>query len=183
MLDSLVTAFTTFIESFHCLAVVQPYQRAVRITFGKRVAVLEPGMHWRLPFGFSRIIKENVAWTTTDLPAQAIETKDGVPVVVSGVVTWRINDVRRYVIEVEDADSVLADASRGVIRHALCDLRHEDMKQETKELDARLTKPVRKRAWRWGVEVEQVSLSDLTKAETYRLLVDGTLISAGSGDE
>ena len=167
------------IENFYFLCVIDQYERAVVLRFGKFSREIGPGLHAYWPFGIEDVYKENVVLETQDLPAQAFTTKDGVNAVASAVVTLTIKDIKKLLLEVEDAETVLTNASRGLIRNALCTRTWKELQTMGLELDDLITAAVRRPAFKWGIEVHKVQLSDLVKASTMRIIHDGTL-PAGS---
>lgn len=172
-----------FVESFYFMTTVMEFERAVLLRRGRYRRTLEPGWRFFIPFGVDEILKVNVVRETAELPAQAFTTIDGVCAVATAIITFRISDVKKHLLETEDAEEVLADASRGPILRILRMKKWQDL-VKAEDLDDEITKAVRRPAFRWGVEVEAVTLSDLTRARTLRLLVDGALeIGGGIEDD
>lgn len=109
------------------------------------------------------------ALDSTVLREQSLVTSDNTQVTLRGVVTYRVVDPRKYILDVATAESVLNDA--------LCSVLSEVVPQHTAkrvlrdpEFSRELLKKVRQRAKRWGVEVDSVGLADRTTAKTYRVI-------------
>jgi len=75
------------------LKVVNQYQRAVLLRFGKLQSVLEPGLNVILPWGIDRALYVEMRTTTIDVPKQDIITRDNVPVSVDAVVYFNVFDL------------------------------------------------------------------------------------------
>lgn len=173
MFSKLIDLIIDFIRILQCATIVHEYERGVRFRFGRAgKKALKPGLRLQFPFYVDSISTETVVLTTRDLPAQALTTKDGVSLVVSAVVTYRIKDVRTFMCEVEDADGVLADASRGTIRQVVVGKTWQEIQEGGAELDEAITKAVRRPAHKWGLKVEKVQLSDVARARAFRLFTD-----------
>ena len=163
LLDVILQWFTFFIP----FVVIDAFERAVVLRFGKPHVDLEPGFHWIIPFQVDRVLADNVVPRTINLGSQSLTTKDGNAVVVAGVVTAQIRDIRKATLEVEGVDDAMQDSCYGAIgalvaAHTWEEVQHEDFSDV-------LTKACRKQAWRFGIEIQKVQLSDLTIARTYRL--------------
>jgi regulator of protease activity HflC (stomatin/prohibitin superfamily) len=176
MFDRLIDLFINFLELFYIFTVVDQYERAVVLTLGKkRRKVLEPGPHLIWPLRIDQVLKVNVVLETKDLPAQAFTTKDNINAVCSAVVSMTIRDPAKLLLEVEEAETVLVDASRGLIRKTLCSRQWQELVDLGNELDAIITRDVRLQAFNWGIEVHKVHLADFVKAQTVRLIHNGTV--------
>jgi regulator of protease activity HflC (stomatin/prohibitin superfamily) len=116
----------------------------------------------------------NCAWDTADLPVQSCVTQDDYEIAISAVLTYRVKDARKMLIDVAGDEGVLSDSSRGVIREIVGNHSYADLCRPA--IDKKMTTAVRARAWRWGVEVKEVQLSDLTTAKTYRILGDSPVL-------
>ena len=167
MFDKLIDVLLQWAGFFIPFVVIDEFERGVVLRFGRPVRDLGPGFHWIIPFQVDRVMADNVVPRTINLGSQSLTTKDGKAVVVAGVVTAQIRDVRKALLEVEGVDDACIDSSYGAIgalvaSHTWEEVQHEDFSDV-------LTKACRKQAWRFGIEIQKVQLSDLTLARTYRL--------------
>ncbi len=179
MLNRLVEFFISFLDLFRFWVVIDCYEQGVLLLRGIATRVLEPGIHLILPFRLHVVLTENVVLTTSDLPPQALVTKDGKSIAVSAIVTWKIKDIMKFMVKVEDARGVLADASRGTIRTVLCNETWQSLHQGGSAIDEVLTKNTRAIAHKWGIDVQSVCLSDVAPARVVRHL---GITLAGSGE-
>ena len=134
----------------------------------------EPKLHWKLPI-FDTIIEHGSVWTTHSMPAQSLTTKDGKDIVVKGIIKYRVVDMKVFALEVWDAVDAISDMAQGIIFDIVKDktwdeLQHEDLKRD-------ISRKARAEAKRWGIEIETVTLSDLAKIKSIRLLNDAGSIS------
>jgi regulator of protease activity HflC (stomatin/prohibitin superfamily) len=149
-------------------AIIDEYQRGIVMRLGRYRRTLEPGFHWVWPLGVERVIEQQVAWNTSALHDQSLTTLDGHQVSVSAVLTWRVHDVRKFLIDVMDQDAVLADVTYGAVaRHVCASPWGQLTAPDALEV---LAKEVRRRAFRYGMEVSQVQFANVTKSRSIRLL-------------
>lgn len=154
-------------QSLLPFTVVEQYERFVLLRFGKFVKVLEPGFHWVWPIGIDKVIGDNVVTRTHKLGEQSITTKDGRSATVRGVVTASINNIQKASLGVEHVDDAMNDSCLGEISRAVLATNWEDMARP--EFVDALSKACRKNAWRYGIEIEQVQLSDIVLAPAHRI--------------
>lgn len=168
MFDKLIDVALKFIELFQFWFICRAYEQGLVLRWGKFNRLVLPGFHWRWPFRVEVEILVNVVSETITVGPQSLTTTDEQPVVVSTVVTLRIDDVRKFLLETEGAHQVVEDMTFGIVADfVLCktwaELRACDMANE-------LTKKARARCKRYGVEVINVQIGDLTRSRSIRLI-------------
>jgi regulator of protease activity HflC (stomatin/prohibitin superfamily) len=169
MFDKLVDLLANWIDQLLPIVIVPSYEEGVLLRFGIFKKVLYPGIHFKVPF-FDEIIHQHVVVTTLSLPAQSLYTVDKQNFVVKGMVKYKISDVKTFLLEVYDAQDALSDMSMSIIKNVVTSLSAE--KCIDPELDNLLTKKVRMEAKKWGVEIQQVTLTDVAPIKSYRLIND-----------
>jgi regulator of protease activity HflC (stomatin/prohibitin superfamily) len=149
--------------------VVNQTDEAVRLRFGKFKEVLKPGLHWKWSFA-DEILSHSVLWTTYSVPAQSLTTKDGKDVVVKLIIKYRIVDIQTFLLEVWDAIDAISDMTQGISFDIVKERTWDEL--HTLDLKPLITRKARLEAKRWGIEIETVTLSDLAKIRSIRLLND-----------
>jgi regulator of protease activity HflC (stomatin/prohibitin superfamily) len=167
MFDKLIDVLLQCVGWLVPFVVIDEFERGIVLRFGRHQRDLGPGFHWIIPFQVDRVMADNIVPRTVNLGSQSLTTKDGKTVVVAGVVTAAIRDARRALLEVEGVDDALQDSCYGAIGALVAAHTWHDIQQEA--FADTLTKACRKQAWRFGIEIQRVQLSDLTLARTYRL--------------
>jgi regulator of protease activity HflC (stomatin/prohibitin superfamily) len=71
--------------------IVLPWERAVRVRFGRHTALWEPGFHWRIPY-FDTVRVANTRVRISSVPAQTITTRDGRTITIDVSVAFRVVD-------------------------------------------------------------------------------------------
>ena len=169
MLDKLVDFLVRFSRDVLPFVIIEEWNGAVQLRFGIFYKILKPGIHFKIPF-FDEVIDQHVVVTTLSLDAQSLYTKDKQNIVVKGLVKYKISDVKIFLLEVYDAQDALSDMSQSIIKNIIMSMTLEECTDS--ELDNILTKKVRVEARKWGVEVQQVTLTDLAPIRSYRLIND-----------
>lgn len=172
MFDKLIEIITNWWLQLTPIIIIRDYEEAVLLRFGKFKAVFKPGIHFKIPL-FDEVIDQHVVVTTLSLDAQSLYTLDKQNIVVKGVIKYKISDVKTFLLEVYDAQDALSDMSQSIIKNIIMSMTMEECTDV--ELDNTLTKKVRVEARKWGVEVQQVTLTDLAPIRSYRLINDNFL--------
>lgn len=168
MLDRLIDLFVQSLQLFQFWAIVTDFERGVVLRFGVFHRELGPGFHWLIPFAVEDLLVDNVVPRTMNLGAQSLTTKDGAQIGLGIIITARINDVRKAILEVEHLDDAVRDSCYAEVAHVVHSHTWDELQSD--DVDDELLKACRKRARSYGVEVMRVQLSDLAKTRTYRLM-------------
>jgi regulator of protease activity HflC (stomatin/prohibitin superfamily) len=172
MFDKLIEIITNWWLQLTPIIIIRDYEEAVLLRFGKFKTVLKPGMHVKIPL-FDEVIDQHVVITTLSLDAQSLYTLDKQNIVVKGVIKYKISDVKTFLLEVYDAQDALSDMSQSIIKNVIMSMTMDECTDQ--ELDNTLTKKVRVEARKWGVEVQQVTLTDLAPIRSFRFINDSFL--------
>jgi regulator of protease activity HflC (stomatin/prohibitin superfamily) len=168
MLDRLLDFVLQFLQIFQFWVVITEYERGVVLHFGRFCGrVLEPGIHWRWPFHIDGVQFDNVVTRTHMLPPQALTTKDNKTVSVTAVVTSNIRDIKKALLEVEGVAHALQDSCSAAVGEHVGNLSWEELRGAPAA--AELLKVCRKQAFKYGIEIERVQLSDLALCKVIRL--------------
>lgn len=172
MFDRLIDVITEWWAYLMPAIIIPNYEEAVLLRNGKFIKVLGPGFHVKLPI-FDEVISQHVVVTTLSLPAQSLYTQDKQNIVVKGVIKYKIADVKIFLLEVFDAQDALADMTQSIIKNIIITTPLEQCLDL--ELDNLLTKKVRVEAKKWGVDIQQVTLTDIAPIRSYRIINDSVL--------
>lgn len=169
MFDRLIDLISNWIEQLLPFFIIKEYEEAVVLRFGKFHRVAKPGFHWRIPF-IDDPMQQHVVITTLSLPPQSLYTKDKQNIVVKGVIKYRISDIQTFVLEVYDAQDAISDMTQSIIKNIIMDKTMDECIDP--EIDNTLAKKARVEAKKWGVEIQQVTLTDLAPIRSYRIIND-----------
>lgn len=168
MFDKLFDFILSGVKLFQFWTVIHEFERGVLLHFGRYTGrELGPGLHWVWPFGVDHVLYDNVVTRTHILNPQALTTLDGRTISVTAVVTSNIRDIKKSMLEVEGVNHALNDACCAAVGAHVAACLWESLR--TEPMADNLTKACRKAAWRYGIEIERVQLSDLALCKVIRL--------------
>lgn len=172
MFDKLIDLIINWFNYLTPAVIIASYEEAVLLRNGHFKKVLGPGFHMKLPI-FDEVIQQHVVVTTLSLAAQSLYTKDKQNIVVKGVIKYRIADVKTFLLEVFDAQDALSDMTQSIIKNIIISSPLEQCIDP--EMDNVLTKKVRVEAKKWGVDIQQVTLTDIAPIRSFRIINDSIL--------
>lgn len=146
-----------------------------RFTLGRADKRLDPGFHWLIPF----VQRAKVVPTrsrTLDLEGQRIATRDGLVVLVSSNLVWRIEDVTKSLVEVDNLVAAMHDwlavaAARVLSATTRADLDGEGGEGGSAELDRRLEATLGELLAPWGVAVERAGFPTIAPSPRTALIL------------
>jgi regulator of protease activity HflC (stomatin/prohibitin superfamily) len=169
MFEKLIEIITNWASLLAPFVIVNPYEEGVLNRVGKFKKVISPGIHFKIPI-LDEVVTQYTVTTTLSLPAQSLYTIDKQNIVVKGVVKYKISDVKIFLLEVYDAQDAISDMTQSIIKNIIMSKTMEECIDP--EIDNILTKKARVEVKKWGVEINQVTLTDLAPIRSFRLIND-----------
>ena len=170
MFDKLIDFLIQFGKDLLPFVIVEQWNGAVHLRFGKFIAVRNPGIHFKLPF-LDSIIETPVITQSVNLPAQTLTTLDEQGIVLKAIIRYRVNGVKEYLLGVMHANDVLIDTTQGMIRDIVEVTNWEDLVN----VNQTITNEVKEYVQKWGIEVEAITITDLAIVKTFRILGDNNV--------
>jgi regulator of protease activity HflC (stomatin/prohibitin superfamily) len=129
---------------------------------------LKPGLNWKWPI-LEYAMVETSALDSTVLREQSITTSDGRQITLRGVLCYRVDDPRKYILGCATASSVVNDVGCCVIAEMAQELSAAEV-LTGKDFETKLLRRMRARAKRWGVDIDNLTLIDRVETRVYRLI-------------
>jgi membrane protease subunit HflK len=149
--------------------VINDFEGAVVLRFGRYFRELTPGLHWKLPIADTTITASTVI-TTMALRPQTLTTSDDLTVVISAIVKYRITDVRAYLLDIWDSADVLNDLTLGAIKEIVTSVDYSDLQKHG--VEDQVLAVIQSEADEYGVHIYKVTFADLGKVRSLRLITN-----------
>jgi regulator of protease activity HflC (stomatin/prohibitin superfamily) len=167
MFDKLVDLLVRFSMDILPFVIVEQWNGAVQLRFGKFIKVLYPGIHFKIPF-FDSVIECPVITQSVNLPSQTLTTLDEQSIVLKSIIRYRVSNIQTYLLGVMHANDVLIDTTQGMIRDVVELTTWDDLV----DVNETITNKVKEYVVRWGIEVEAVTITDLGIVKSFRIFGD-----------
>lgn len=166
MFDRFIDLLVNIWGSLLFWEVVDDNEGAVLLRLGRYRRMVQPGLCWKLPFNIDVLFTATSVTDVLTLAPQSLTTKDDQGVVISVRVVYRINNMKKFFLQAEDANAVLADSACGEVSSMVLSSTWKEL-LEPVALE-RLNTSVKRRAIKFGIHVEDVVLADLSRSRSYR---------------
>lgn len=147
--------------------VIKPWEMGLKVRLGKVKGVLGPGLHWIIPFGVDEVWDDTVVPRTQTLEG-ATTTLDGKAIGYTAVITFRIKDIEKSLMEVHDVKDAVIDTCAGILGIALSNTNWEDIVHGRNGDE--LTRQCQLKGRKWGIEITSVQLAGVSIVKNLRLL-------------
>lgn len=144
--------------------VVQQYEKGVVFLLGKITGIREPGLTWIIPY-FSWMRKVDLRTITLPIPPQRIITKDNVSLDVSAVAYYKVVDVIKSIVAIENVMSAINQISQTTMRNIVGKFQLDEILSERDTINGEIRTVLDQRTEEWGVIVSIVEIKDIELPE------------------
>ena len=153
---------------FQICTFIDEWEEGVLLRRGKFSRVVKPGIAWHLPFEIDEITVENVKPCSMELDEQVLTTYDEIAIVISVNLLWSIFDIKKCLVDVEDAGDTLQDIALGYVQELVEETDWDEI--QTKAFRKELKERIQKQARKFGITATTVKIANLAKTRVYRLI-------------
>lgn len=156
----IVAAVILAIYLLASLKVVRQWDEMLVFTFGQFKTLQRPGLHvvWS---GFQRAMIIDKRITTTEFRTEGTLSSDKVPVTLMAVLFWKVADVKRAALEVQNYQATIDLLCQTTLRDLVSRNDLQSLLTDQRRLDEEIANQVRERATAWGIEVQNVEIRDI----------------------
>lgn len=140
--------------------VVNQYERAIVLTFGKYSDTREPGLNWIIPL-VQQFIKIDIRITAVDIPQQEAITKDNVPVGINAVVYFHVIRAEDAYLKVQNYSYAVSQYAQAALRDAIGGVELDSLLTERDTIANEIKQIVDKATEGWGINVEAIKIQDI----------------------
>jgi len=165
-LASTIDRFADYIKPW---VVVNGYEEAVILRWGKYHRTLKPGTYPKFPIA-DYALTEHVKPDTMEIPPITITTADGKPVSIGMIIHYDITNVEKFLIENNDSRSNMLQLGSAELSDHLEDIPWIDIKKKTtKNAVQRKIAPYFDAM---GVRILDLKFKDKVEVRPYKLFTD-----------
>jgi regulator of protease activity HflC (stomatin/prohibitin superfamily) len=147
------------------IKILREYERGVIFRLG-RVLSMPKGPGIILVFApIDRMVKVSLRLLVHDVPPQDVITRDNVSVKVNAVIYFRVMDVLKSILEVQDYFNATSQIAQTTLRSVLGQVNLDDLLSEREKLNHRLQEIIDKHTDPWGIKVQLVEMKHVDLPE------------------
>ena len=105
--------------------------------------------------------KVDIRIKTVDVPDQEVITKDNIPVNINAVVYYKIIDVEKAILEVEDFYEAIAQLAQTTMRNTIGERTLDEILQQRAEIALKIKNELDEATDAWGIDVSRLELKDV----------------------
>ena len=143
------------------IRVINEYERAVVFRLGRLMRPRGPGLILLLPLGIERMRRVDLRTITMDVPPQDVITRDNVSVKVNAVVYFRVIDVNKAIIEVENFLYATSQLAQTTLRSVCGEGHMDDLLVSREAINLRLQEILDQATDPWGIKVSMVEIKHI----------------------
>ena len=167
MFDKLITLLQSFWQQLSPVFVVDMWEKALVLRFGKFNDIKDPGLHFKIPFADS-VWHQTIVTQSIHLHPQSITSADYKNIVVRAIVRYDICDAFLFLTKIAHPTDVLVDTTGAMIREIIEERKWQDLF----DIEDELTEKIGKKVSEWGICIEKITLTDLAEIQSIRLIGD-----------
>lgn len=146
------------------------WERAVVFRLGRFHSVKGPGLFLMLPL-VDQARTLDMRTLAVDIPQQQVITRDNVPVMVNGVLFYRVVRPDEAVIEVQDYRFAVAQFAQTSLRDVIGQMTLDELLTERDTIGKSIEEAVEKDTAQWGLEVTGLRLQDIDMPEDLKKMM------------
>jgi regulator of protease activity HflC (stomatin/prohibitin superfamily) len=150
--------------------VVAQWERMIVLRLGRFQSVSEPGMRLLIPI-FDTPIFVDMRVQTLDVQRQQAITQDNVPVLVNGVIFFRVTDAAAAAIKVQEYKLAIYRLAQASLRDVVGKLSLDELLSHQERLESEIARAVEIAGRDWGLHVEAIKLEDIDVPEELKKMM------------
>ena len=158
--------------------VVAPWEQAIRVRLGKRVALLHAGVWLRIPL-VDKIYIQSIRLRVVSTHTQTLTSLDGKLLTIGATVGYSVKDILKLYQTMHFPEQTIQNIVAA--RIAQCVAANPAANLTPAALGAVASNGID--FSQWGLEAGQVQVTDFAFVRGYRLIMDGRAVYFGSGPD
>ena len=148
--------------------ILKQYERAVQFRLGRvKGGARGPGLVLIIPL-IDRLSRVSLRIVTMPIQSQGIITRDNVSVDVSAVAYYRVKDVVRSVVAIENVSSAINQIAQTTLRAVVGRHTLDETLSDTDTINQNIREILDVQTEEWGIEVTVVELKDIQLPESMK---------------
>lgn len=150
--------------------VVPEWERMIVLRLGRFQQVCDPGLRLIIPVIDSALYVE-MRVQTVNIQKQQTITQDNVPVLVNGVIFFKVLDPAAAALKVQDYRLAIWRMAQATLRDVVGGLTLDELLSQQQKLETEIARSVEASSRAWGLHVEAIKLEDIDVPEDLKKMM------------
>jgi regulator of protease activity HflC (stomatin/prohibitin superfamily) len=150
--------------------VANQWERAIVLRLGKFQGTRGPGLFCIVPV-IDRVRLVDTRILTEDIRRQEVITRDNVPVMIDGVLFFKVVNVESAVMRIQDYGWGVTRLAQTALRDVVGGVTLDELLAERERIGKLVQEVVEKQAQEWGLEVTGIRLQDIGMPEELKKIM------------
>jgi regulator of protease activity HflC (stomatin/prohibitin superfamily) len=150
--------------------VVVQWERMIVLRLGRFQLVADPGLRLLVPIIDTPLFVE-MRVQTVDISKQQAITQDNVPVLVNGVIFFKVIDPESAALKVENYRQAILRLAQATLRDVVGQLSLDELLSHQVRLESEIARNVEAASRAWGLHVEAIKLEDIDVPEELKKMM------------
>lgn len=148
------------ILALSAIKIVMQYEAGVVFTLGKYSGIASPGLNFIIPV-IQQMRKIDTRILTVDIPKQEVMTKDNVPLMVNGVVYFKVENPEKAVLKIQDYHYSVSQYAQTALRDIIGSKVMDVVLSNRDEVADEIKIIMDKETSDWGIDVTAIKIQDV----------------------
>jgi uncharacterized membrane protein YqiK len=142
------------------IRVINQWEVALKFTLGKLTGKVSPGLRFVAP-GLQKLVRVDTRVRNRDLPYQQVITQDNITAQIDAVIYYKVVDVEKAVLNVQNFEGAVWDRARVVLRDIAGETKLDELLTHREQIAAKVRLAVEQFVAQWGLHIELIALKDI----------------------
>jgi len=156
--------------SASAIKVANQWERAIVLRLGKFEGTRGPGLFTIVPI-IDRVRMIDTRILTEDIRRQEVITRDNVPVLIDGVLFFKVVNVESAVMQIQDYIWGVTRLAQTALRDVVGGVTLDELLAEREHIGKLVQEVVEKQAQEWGLDVTGIRLQDIGMPEDLKKIM------------
>ena len=173
-MNAIVTALGRWFSTLKVYVMIQPWEQGLRVRLGRRMTVLKPGPHLKVPF-IDEIYRQTVRMRTNTVHLQTLSTKDGASVMIGVAIGYAVADIQKLYDTLHHAEDTLSQLAGSAVARYVFSCERANLTAEGLQADVSAELAVEFEGF--GLSHVNVRVTDFAVTRALRLVMDQRWVS------
>lgn len=152
------------------LQLAAQWEKAIVFRLGKFDRLAGPGLFMITPV-IEQVRKVDTRVLAVDIPKQQVITKDNVPILINGVLFFKVVNAADAIIQVQDYRFAISQYSQTSLRDVIGQMTLDQLLVEREEIGKAIEANVERDTKGWGLEVTGIRIQDIDMPEELKKMM------------